>query len=218
MESKAGEISGIKNINSSAQESVKIFRNKEVSITSPLKKGDRKIYTSSVKKTNNAETSATKIEINTQDSKVRELMNQIKDLETRYSSNQVYITALKKAQNFLNTYQNIEDVYKELMELYNNTKFNNKLLLKAIIPQDINFYNSAENISQLRDKISREINTTENAQSNLLKKLNRTNISLENMNAMKIEYNPEELKSIKIGNRPLYNNLNHQIIVSLIEK
>ena len=218
MDIKSGEISGIKNINSSAQESVKIFRNKEVSITSPLKKGDRKIYTSSVKKTNNAETSATKIEINTQDSKVRELMNQIKDLETRYSSNQVYITALKKAQNFLNTYQNIEDVYKELMELYNNTKFNNKLLLKAIIPQDINFYNSAENISQLRDKISREINTTENAQSNLLKKLNRTNISLENMNAMKIEYNPEELKSIKIGNRPLYNNLNHQIIVSLIEK
>lgn len=218
MDIKAGEISGINSINSSLQESAKVSKNRKIPLTPSLKKGDRENYTSTVKKSDNLQNSITEIEISARDSKLMELMNQIKDLETRYSSNQVYITGLKKAQNFLSAYKNIEDIYKELMLLYNETKFNNKLLLKSIIPQDTNFYNSPRNISQLKDKISKEINRVEEEQSNLLKRLNKSNISLENINAMKVEYTPEKLKNIKIGNKSLYNNLNKQIIVSLIEE
>ncbi len=199
MNIKPGEIFGIKNINNTSKNEI---------ISSVI---EGKV--TPVEHKNNI----AKIQIKAQDSKIRAIMNQIKKIETDYSVNQIYIESLKKAKGYISSYTNINNIYNTLINLSKNTKFNNKLLLKAIIPQDINFYRSVKNINQLKEKISKEIRDTESKQRKLIQQLNIANIALENINAAKIKSNLQQLSRIKLGNKEIYNKLNHQIIISLIK-
>ncbi|MBN1897397.1 MAG: hypothetical protein JW827_01350 [Spirochaetes bacterium] len=178
----------------------------------------KSLPTSSKSKTEKVQDSPveSKIQFNSQKSKIRSILKDIKEAQTELSKTHLVIESLKKAKNIILNDQDLNKIREELTTLSRNTKFNQKLLLKTMIPADKDYY-SAKNVEQLVYRISQEITTSEKKQSQIIQKLNASNIALENINASRIGSDIHDLKGLPLKNKNIYKDLDHQVIISLIK-
>jgi predicted nucleic acid-binding Zn-ribbon protein len=146
--------------------------------------------------------------------RLNDIHNKIKEIENNFSITQVYLEALKKSEKIFIGNKNIQDLYLELKNLIENSKFKGKFLLENIIPVEKDYYNSNSNINNLISKIREEISKTENLQNNLKEEIKKLNITLENITAQGSVINKDMFKNIKLDN--LYKNLKNEKILFLL--
>ncbi len=157
-----------------------------------------------------------KVEIKYNNSNLRNLMNKVKNTETEYSKNQIYLNSLQKSEELLNSNKSVKQIAGDLVALLNNTKFNNKKLLKALLPDNINLY-TEDKIKELSSMVEKEITKTGSQQNNLKKELNKIEVALENINASRSDFNIKELNNLNIPKNNLHN-IDNNIVASLIKK
>ncbi len=156
------------------------------------------------------------IEISGNNKQLNELNSKLKSLQETISMKQAYLKSLNIAKSKLLENKNIESLYVELIKAAQKLKFNNKSLLKNIIPGNKEFYKSAANITKLRNNIENEIKKTISDINLNKKNISKVMISMENIKASFSKEDIGKLKSL-FNNNKLFGNMNKDSIISLIK-
>ncbi len=165
---------------------------------------------------NNKVKSSDVIEISGNNKQLNELNSKLKSLQETISMKQAYLKSLNIAKSKLLENKNIESLYVELIKAAQKLKFNNKSLLKNIIPGNKEFYKNAANITKLRNNIENEIKKTISDINLNKKNISKVMISMENIKASFSKEDIGKLKSL-FNNNKLFGNMNKDSIISLIK-
>ncbi|MDD5066180.1 MAG: hypothetical protein PHF84_03965 [bacterium] len=153
---------------------------------------------------------------NTSDTRLRNLMEEMKNAQALISENQVYLDNLVKAHEELKSTRDYRDIHAEFQKISESVKFNNKPLMEALIPKEIGFYQDKENLTKLEGDLNREIEKAKDRLSDSQHLLNRYSISVENIKASLNKNEVNQMKELFSENL-LYKRFNSDIVISLIQ-
>lgn len=158
---------------------------------------------------------APKIEYQQSDAKVRKFMDEMKNYQESVSRGQSYLDNLMKAKKELSSNKSVEQIYVEMMELAKRAHFNNKPLLSAVLPENIDFYKKYDNIKTLANKVDAEIEKTRHDIVQQQQQISRYSITIENIKASLSHQELNQMQKLLADNM-LYKNVNSDMVASLI--
>ncbi|MBU1076530.1 MAG: hypothetical protein KKH98_04515 [Spirochaetes bacterium] len=148
-------------------------------------------------------------------SRVKQLMLEMKNVEREVSRDQYYLEQLSQAHKQLVSQKTIPQIYIEMIKIRNQARFEKEPIMSAIIPEKESFYRNYDDIKTLQSKVSSEMNRVQTGIQQAKQQVNKFAISLENIKASVSEGHIRELQHL-FNKEMLYKNFNKDVVVSLM--